>query len=411
MKIERFIIKVMIAVGLIAASFTTILEIIRLDRIDSSAVIGLTAVGTLVISLILIQFDKVKIAGILTTSVLLILMSLDIVFSEFLRHSSLATLIILAFSNSAAFLKSTRIIMHSLTFLTLSLLLFFLYSNGYELPDGSSFITISINLLATYLLLGYITYSLKNQYDLGMNKLQNTLESLKSTEAQLVQSEKMAALGTLSAGIGHELNNPLNFLQNGLFLLKNILRDHKNVKVKSDPIMAILDEGVRRSVSTVKSLFEFSSPPNYEFSQVSTKKILDNCIMLITHQLNTGVEISMEFEDENYKIIGDQGALHQLFINVLVNSIESIQSTGKIFIKQSVDSTFESIIIKDTGSGISEKNLQKVMEPFFTTKDPGKGTGLGLSVSYAVIKKHGGSINIESQIGKGTTVIIQLPHK
>ena len=409
MNIERFIIKIMIIAGVVASSITTLIQVISLQKMEISVVIGLIAIASMSFCYLLTRFNKVILAGILTTSILLILMSMEVIFAQFLRQTSIATLIVLAFSNSVAYQNKTRLILHVVTFLTLTCWVFFLNTNHFELPDGSSFVAMGINLLGTYALMAFIAYILKRKYDNAIVELNQTVAELKDTESHLVHSEKMAALGTLSAGVGHELNNPLNYIKNGLQLLNDKLELHVNTRTDVKPFLEIIEEGVKRAAAIVKSLYEFSHSTPVKHHPVSTKRILENCLTLTQHELTENIKVEVEIENEHTLIMGDQGALHQVYINVLVNAIQSIENKGVIRIKQSIDSKQEVIMISDSGTGISEENLHKVMEPFFTTKDPGKGTGLGLSVSYAIIKKHKGLISFKSELGNGTEVTIKFP--
>lgn len=409
--IERFIIRILIIGGVIASSVTTLIQFITFQSFEPSVIVGLVATGFMSIFLVLTKFNKVILAGILTTSLLLILMSAEVVFAQFLKQSSVATLIVLGFSNSVAYKGKTRFILHSVTFIALTLWLVFLENKVPILPDNSSYLSVGINLLGTYVLLALITYFLKKRYDKTIVELNNTLSKLKDTQSHLIQSEKMAALGTLSAGVAHELNNPLNFVHNGLQLLKENLDEDTEAKQKIASLLNAIEEGEKRATTIVNSLLEFSHTSNEIHSDVSIKNTVVNCLALVSHLSHNRIEIETIYENEQETILGNQGGLHQVFMNVITNAIQSIYSNGTIRIVQSSHANMTEISISDTGVGIPTNDLEKILDPFFTTKNPGEGTGLGLSVSYTIMKEHHGSIAFKSELGIGTTVTLTFPKK
>lgn len=242
-------------------------------------------------------------------------------------------------------------------------------------------------------------------------ELEHVLKDLKGAQLQLVQSEKMASLGLLTAGVAHEINNPLNYISGSYSLLERILdQEH----LKTDEIQELLGNlkiGVDRASDIVKSLNQFSHSQNHLDEDCSIHTILENCLLILNHQLKHRIEVIKDFAPVPLGCCGSVGKLHQAFINILNNSIQAIEQHGTITI-----STFkkgDSILIKfsDSGCGIKKEDMKKIFDPFFTTKEPGKGTGLGMSITYNIITDHKGTIEVSSEEDKGTTTIITLPAK
>ena len=241
-------------------------------------------------------------------------------------------------------------------------------------------------------------------------EIENTLMNLKTTQAKLIQSEKMASLGILTAGVAHEINNPLNFIMGGYTGLKNELELHNLNKDKRISVfLKGIRTGIERASAIVSGLNQLSRDnDNYE-ENCDIHAILDNCLTILQNRYNKRITISKNYNKEILFTKGNTGKLHQVFLNIISNAIDSIEQNGEIQIDTNVNDSILGIIIKDNGCGISTENLKKVFDPFFTTKDPGKGTGLGLSISHSIIEQHKGDLQIESTINKGTKVLIHLP--
>lgn len=237
-----------------------------------------------------------------------------------------------------------------------------------------------------------------------------TLNSLKETQRQLVQSEKMASIGLLAAGITHEINNPLNYIQGSIEIIENYfdenLKDHKpNIEFFINGIR----EGVKRATDIISGLNHFSRTGNFISDKIDIHIIIDNCLLLLHHEIVNKITIVKNYTNNPFTIIGNEGNLHQAIFNIIANAEQSIEGKGTININTKVENSFVVIKIEDSGSGISQENILKIFDPFFTTKALGKGTGLGLSTTYNIIQEHQGTIEIESQLGKGTTAIVKLP--
>lgn len=223
---------------------------------------------------------------------------------------------------------------------------------------------------------------------------------LKMSYQKLVESEKLASLGLLSAGVAHEINNPLNFIKGGIEMLTMQLNGSKD----AEPYVHAVDEGVKRVASIIDSLAHFSrdSPDMNEVCDI--QKVIDNCLVMLNHKLKYKVEVVKEYDDlGSLKIIGNEGQLHQAFLNVFTNAEEAIDESGTISIRTYTEGETLKVTISDTGRGIDPKYINKINDLFFTTKDTGEGTGLGLSITYKAIEEHDGSIAVESEVGEGTS--------
>jgi C4-dicarboxylate-specific signal transduction histidine kinase len=251
----------------------------------------------------------------------------------------------------------------------------------------------------------------KNEIVIQQKKdIEIVLKNLKSTQFQLIQSEKMASIGVLTAGVAHEINNPLNFIMGGYTGLCNELKTHDVDKDKRISIFLNgIKTGIDRTADIVKGLNQLSRDNDNYNEQCEIHAIIDNCLAILHHKYKNRIEIIKNYSLENQYIMGNTGKLHQVFISIISNAIDAIENDGAICIDTiSKDKTIE-VSIKDTGCGIPAMNLKKIIDPFFTTKDPGKGTGLGLSISNTIIKRHKGHLHFDSEPGKGARVLIQLP--
>jgi ligand-binding sensor domain-containing protein/signal transduction histidine kinase len=249
-----------------------------------------------------------------------------------------------------------------------------------------------------------------NEINAQKVELEKTLNILQNTQAQLIQSEKMASVGILTAGIAHEINNPLNYIQGGVTALENYFKENRleqNEEVSQ--LMEIIGEGVNRTSKIVQSLNRFGRSEDSSSENCDIHAIIDNCLQVLYNQLINKIDVQKRYCQELPKLAGNEGKLHQVFLSILVNAEQAIEKEGKIEISSKIENKFIVIAITDNGCGISKENLTRISDPFFTTKDPGKGTGLGLSIVYSIVKEHKGSIEFESEEGKGTTVKVKLP--
>ncbi|MEI6080445.1 MAG: ATP-binding protein, partial [bacterium] len=224
---------------------------------------------------------------------------------------------------------------------------------------------------------------------------------------QLVQAEKLAAIGTLAANIAHEINNPLG----GILAYAQLLK--KNIN-ESEPVHSDLSEiesACKRSKAIISNLMDFSRDTSKDTKTVFTvKKLIEDTLPLMniclkSHKLHVDIA-----GNDQFFISGNMGQLQQVLFNLITNAVHATANGGDIRIKATKCSNGQlQVDVSDTGCGIGEDVLSRIFEPFFTTKEKGKGTGLGLFVSYAIIKEHGGDISVSSKQGEGTTFSLHLP--
>jgi signal transduction histidine kinase len=240
--------------------------------------------------------------------------------------------------------------------------------------------------------------------------LEQTLIDLQMTQKQLVQSEKMASLGILAAGIAHEINNPLNFIKGGLTGIEEYLKDQSNENNEYiKPLIDVMHTGVSRAADIVKSLHHYSNPGDNMHLDCDLKAIVENCLLILQTATKERIEIIKNFNGNHFTTKGNEGKLHQAIMNIMVNSVQAIEGKGAITISFRYTKGKIILSVADTGNGISKENLPKIFDPFFTTKEPGQGTGLGLSIAYSIIKEHNGTINVESTKKDGTITEITFP--
>lgn len=264
------------------------------------------------------------------------------------------------------------------------------------------------------------------------------LEKISDIQNQLLQSEKMASIGQLAAGVAHEINNPVGYVNsnitslegylndlisliNGLSKSENITQDViKEFKEEIDydfikeDVKQLLDEskeGINRVKKIVHDLKDFSHVDEEEWQWTNLHKGIDSTLNVVNNEIKYKAKVIKEYGDlPDIECIASQ--LNQVFMNLLVNASHAIEEQGTIIISTGKsDDEHVWIKVSDTGKGIKDENINKLFEPFFTTKPVGQGTGLGLSLSYGIVQKHGGSIEVESELNKGTQFKITLPIK
>ncbi len=247
-------------------------------------------------------------------------------------------------------------------------------------------------------------------------KIQEKVKLVKDVEAQLIQMEKMASLGTLAAGIAHEVNNPLSFLISNLESLRDFVKyfalepsvDAQHKKTLIEDFLPMTEEsleGALRIKKIVSDLRTFSRHSETKKSQLDINQVLESTLTIIWNEIKYKTTIFKDYQAKS-AILGDSAQLSQVFLNILINAAQAIAEKGTITLSSYEDEKNVYIKISDTGCGITAENLLKIFDPFFSTK---KGPGLGLSVSYNIIKQHGGDIKAESAPGKETTFTITLP--
>lgn len=260
----------------------------------------------------------------------------------------------------------------------------------------------------TYAIVAIFTFLFRYASIVKNKKLGASMQELKETTQKLIQSEKMASLGIMSAGVAHEINNPLNFIKGGIEVLDEELKKEKNLEMDHEPCIHIVKEGVSRAAAIVSSLSQFSRQTDSIDEDCNLHEIMDNCLVMLMQKLKYKVEIDKRYSKDSICIKGNQGKLHQAFLNIISNAEHAIESKGSITLFTRPLNNGILVEIRDTGSGISNADLQRISDPFFTTKPIGKGTGLGLAITYKIIEEHNGSISVSSEEGKGTKFAIEF---
>jgi two-component system NtrC family sensor kinase len=246
--------------------------------------------------------------------------------------------------------------------------------------------------------------------------LEHQKEVLETTQQQLVQSEKMASLGTLTAGIAHEINNPLNFISGGFNIVKDLRdkidwTDLEKDQHRFDMAIKMARDGLDRSVDIVKALMTFSHRGGSRKVESDLHEIIDNTLMFLSSKISDDVRIIKKYElDTRVPVFPEK--MHQVVMNILDNALFAVRmnTTGHRIITISTRKRKDRVLLTfhNSGPAIPEKHLAKIFDPFFTTKDPGQGTGLGLSICYTLVSEHDGEIHAENTY-EGPRFIVNLP--
>ena len=239
-------------------------------------------------------------------------------------------------------------------------------------------------------------------------KVEERTRELREMQAHLIQSEKLASLGKLAAGIAHEINNPLG----GILIYSHLLLEDTSKKSAHYENLKKIVKETSRCKDIVKGLLEFARPKEPEMSWINLNDIVDRSLAIVEGQaLFQNIKINKKYASALPKIVADGSQLQQVFMNIIINAAEAMDGKGILSLSTSLDSdgTYIEAKITDTGHGIKEEDKIRLFEPFFSTKEVGKGTGLGLAISYSIIQKHLGTIEVESQEGKGSSFTVKLP--
>jgi len=236
-------------------------------------------------------------------------------------------------------------------------------------------------------------------------KVDARTSEIKQMQMQLIRSEKLASLGTLVAGIAHEINNPLT----GLLMFANLIKINPHLTEAINNDVDVIINEAERCAKIVRGLLDFAHESIPQKKSASLSKIMEATLALIGCQsCFQNIDIIQDYQSDLPLISVDENQIQQVFINMLLNAAQSISASGSIYIKTYTEGDeYICLQITDTGAGIREEDMGKVFDPFFTTKGE-KGTGLGLSVSHGIIKRHGGIIEVQSKVNKGTVLTIKL---
>jgi C4-dicarboxylate-specific signal transduction histidine kinase len=260
-----------------------------------------------------------------------------------------------------------------------------------------------------------------HQYQVKLAKqktvLENTIDQLKETETQLIQTEKLASLGRMSAGIIHEINNPLNFATTGLFTLRNKCK-HIAPEQQDEyrDILQDVEEGIKRVKNIVSDLRTFSHPDAESRDQVEVAEIVSSALRFLSNEWKDRVQIEQHLP-EHQTIWANKSKLIQVLVNLLQNSIDAMKEKKfenekpSIWIEGRVENGKSLLILRDNGMGIENKHLDKIFDPFYTTKDVGQGMGLGLSICYRIVQECDGRIGVRTEPGKFCEFTLEFPSK
>ncbi|HYD81966.1 MAG TPA: ATP-binding protein [Paucimonas sp.] len=271
---------------------------------------------------------------------------------------------------------------------------------------------------------------------------QSLIKKLQEAHDQLLQSEKMASIGQLAAGIAHEINNPIGFVNSNMGTLRtyvdtllevieqyertvatsaanpdlkariDALRKQADIDFLKEDTTALVNEsieGLKRVKDIVQSLKDFSHVGESDWQIADLHQGLDSTLNIVNNEIKYKAKVVKEYDPALPQIKCLASQLNQVFMNLLVNAAHAIKETGAIRIRTGHEKDWVWVEVTDTGCGIPPENLNRIFEPFFTTKPVGSGTGLGLSLSYGIVKKHGGRIDVASEVGRGTRFTVRLP--
>ncbi len=251
---------------------------------------------------------------------------------------------------------------------------------------------------------------LNDEVQIVFKAFDRMVEVLEERQELLFQAEKLSSLGTLTSGVAHQLNNPLNNITTSCQLALDELKEQQC----TDFVYKLLDtieKETRRAAEIVRGLLEFSRRELFTRRPASLKKLISTAVNLVISDVPTGIRIIEDVPDDLTANIDEQ-KMKEVIINLIINSIQAIEEeTGTIVITAEADSDNNGVVINisDTGIGVEEESIQQIFDPFYTTKDVGKGTGLGLAVVYGIVKKHQGAISVRNNEDQGATFTITLP--
>ncbi len=248
------------------------------------------------------------------------------------------------------------------------------------------------------------------------SELEKSLTQLRETQQQLVQSAKLASMGEMSAGIGHELNNPLFFIMG--FNNRIRARFEKSTHVTYDQIKGYIDDintNCQRIKSIITRIRDFSRQSEYKKDLCAINKVIENAFVLFSERLRLKeIKVNLLLDQSDPFVFVDPNRIEQVIFNLISNAADALDTSARpsgkmISVSSTLDHDRVVLVIGDNGQGISKENIGKIFDPFFTTKEVGKGTGLGLSISFSIIEEHGGKLEVKSEEGVGTEFKISLP--
>ncbi|MFN3739463.1 MAG: ATP-binding protein [Thermodesulfovibrionales bacterium] len=246
---------------------------------------------------------------------------------------------------------------------------------------------------------------LTERFNSLMERIRNAQIELRKTHERLMQSERLASIGILAAGIAHEINNPLG----GLFNCLEILKQKGGDPLLREKYLSLIREGLERIETTVNRLLYMARKREPRQEEINVKDAVDTVYGLVEFR---GRKLNIKFRNdmpEDFKMVIDPQDFQQILLNLFINAVQAMKEGGELRVSGSRNNSSLIINVSDTGSGIKKEHLPRLFDPFFTTKPPGEGTGLGLWLTYEIVKSYNGDINVESEEGKGSTFRLIFP--
>lgn len=246
----------------------------------------------------------------------------------------------------------------------------------------------------------------KDMQEIGRLIIFDDITDRADLERRLVQADKLSSIGLLAAGVAHEVNTPLAVISTyAQMLAKQVSDDEQKAK-----LLDKIAKQTFRASEIVNSLLNFSRTSPSDFGDVQLNRIVEETVSLVRHQLEKAhIEVALDLQEQLPSIKGNAGKLQQVFLNLVLNARDAMDGGGRLTIRTRSDGGCARVEVSDTGQGIAPENLPRIYDPFFTTKVGRKGTGLGLSVTYGIVQEHGGSIEVASEVGQGTTFQLEFP--
>ena len=289
-----------------------------------------------------------------------------------------------------------------------------IFNNTPELMRSLLFIAFAFLLAGPWAtLLNYLENQVETRHEiLSLNdELQRYIDQLESTQRQLIQAEKLNAIGQLAASVAHEINNPLaGVLVYSKLLIKKLNSDSFD-KAEAIANLQKIEGAVDYCSRIMRGLLDFSRQSEPKLQPVAMSQVIDQVMLLVGHKAEMNkVKVLRQDAPSLPPVRADFSQMQQVMVNLVVNAIEAMPEGGQLTINSSLGkSGWVQVEVTDTGIGIAPENISKLFSPFFTTKEQGKGVGLGLAVSYGIIEQHGGKIEVKSEVGKGSTFTVRLP--
>ncbi len=277
---------------------------------------------------------------------------------------------------------------------------------------GLLFFAVSINekISEAFRERDYLRTNLETEVQQKTKALTTTLSDLKATEAELIQSAKLASLGTLAAGIAHEINNSLNYVNGSI---KPLEKELQKIAKPEDmgkviKLFTTMKEGLSLTFDIIRSLKNYTGLNQAKFNDVEVQTIVTSVMAILRSRLKEGFDLQVKIEP-GLKLFGSIVGLNQIFMNLINNAIDAMPQGGRLLIEAYSEAKGVVVKISDTGSGMSPETLARVFEPFFTTKEVGKGTGLGLHIVKTELERHHATIATQSEPGRGTEFLLKFP--